>query len=100
VLFRFIPLTQYSGPGSGPGAGSGPGGWGGHMTMFPGSGLTMILLMVLVLLAGFWLLSALRKHSGGNAPEDARTLLDRRYARGEIDRETYLLMKRDLKEED
>ncbi len=57
-----------------------------------------IALIVLIVLAIVWL--ALRMHRDGaparERPPDALSELGRRYARGEIERETYLQQRQDL----
>ena len=70
----------------------GPWGWFPFMWIFP-----LIFLVVLLLLpfrGGGWPMC------GGRGPrgrkESAREILDRRYARGEISREEYQQMKKDL----
>jgi putative membrane protein len=65
--------------------------------------LLMLLLWGGLILLAVWLVSVLfprnRRESALPADSDlnAREILDRRYARGELDREQYELMKRDLK---
>jgi putative membrane protein len=75
------------------------GGWMG------GYGLLGLLLMVLVwgglLALGIWLVGVLFPRAGRQQPVDettmsARQILDRRYARGELSREQYQVMVRDL----
>jgi putative membrane protein len=69
-------------------------GWGGF--------LGMILVWVLLIAGSVWLVKAL--FSGGKSnqaadfvgDEKAVDILDRRYARGEISREEYEIMKKDL----
>lgn len=57
--------------------------------------------LVLLVLAAVWLV---RQLTAGGRPKDAVSApvplaeLDRRYARGEIDRETYLSVRKDLTE--
>jgi len=69
--------------------------WG--WMMFGGAHMLIFWLVVLLLIVA--LLRWLRKDSDGEGSKDRtpRELLDERYARGEIDRETYLRMKEDLK---
>ena len=77
------------------------GGIGGFM--FPGFGLIIIIVLVIVVL---WALSGNR--SGGRTsngpgnlpaqPESALDIIKRRYARGEISKEEFEQMKRDLLE--
>jgi putative membrane protein len=78
------------------------GGWMG------GYGLLGLLLMVLVWAALFalaiWLVSVLFPRIGRQQQVDettmsARQILDRRYARGELSREQYQVMVRDLTQE-
>ena len=78
------------------------GGWMG------GYDLLGLLLMVLVwgglLALGIWLVSVLFPRIGRQQPVDetdmsARQILDRHYARGELSREQYQVMVRDLTQE-
>ncbi|MGE4293220.1 MAG: SHOCT domain-containing protein [Desulfovibrio sp.] len=90
----FLPAAQYGG---GPGSGMNGFGtnWGGHMYM-PFGGLFMIVLLVVCV--GLVLL--VLRNAAGRPPRDAAPssleMLKGRYARGEIDRETYLAIKADL----
>jgi putative membrane protein len=73
----------------------------GHMTWF-GMWWWWILLLVLVIFV-VWVITAASRRSGGAAglgvSDDApETIVKRRYAAGEIDRETYERMLADLKE--
>lgn len=58
----------------------------------------MILVWLLFIAGGYFLIKALldnnQRQSG--QPEDPLTILERRYANGEIDREEYLKRKKDL----
>jgi len=69
--------------------------WG--WMMFGGAHMMIFWLVALLLIVA--LLKWLRQGSDGEGSKDRtpRELLDERYARGEIDRETYLRMKEDLK---
>ncbi|MHB0858786.1 MAG: SHOCT domain-containing protein [Anaerolineae bacterium] len=63
-------------------------------------GLFIVAVLVVVVLG---LLFWLRRHSAGRAPGDAteptaRQILDAHYARGELDRDEYLRMRRELAE--
>jgi putative membrane protein len=65
--------------------------------------LFMLLLWAGLIALAIWLVSALfprtaRPASSGDQDLSARRILDRRYARGEITREQYELMKRDISE--
>ena len=77
--------------------------------MMAGFGMVGLLLMLFfwvgVIAIGVWLVKAI---FSGNSPtstsfnqpgSSARDLLDRRYARGEITREQYQLIKQDLEED-
>ncbi|MES9995128.1 SHOCT domain-containing protein [Desulfovibrio aminophilus] len=81
-------FAQY-GPGSGPGFGPG----GSYQMMSPlGGGLVMLLGLALVIILAVWLL---RRPGGGN-DETPLTILKARYARGEISREEFERMKKDI----
>ena len=60
--------------------------------------LVGIALLVLIILAIVWLAVRLRRddRDGVRAPSSAVDELERRYARGEIDREAYLQIRGDL----
>jgi len=65
--------------------------------------LFMLLLWAGLIALAIWLVSALFPRAAGPATSgdgnaSARQILDRRYARGEITREQYELMKRDISE--
>lgn len=64
-------------------------GWGGFMGLI----WIVLLVVVLVLLAGF-----LRTGRDRDAGPGAREILDRRYARGEIDRDEYQRRLSDLEQ--
>jgi putative membrane protein len=74
---------------------------GGSMGPMMGWGVVGLLISValvgalvgLAIAAAAWLW---RRREPAGAPVTARAALDLRYARGEIDREQYLLMRRDL----
>ena len=76
------------------------------MGMGMGFGVFGLLLMILfwggLIVGAIWLVSALfpgssrRPTSGADHPHSPREILDTRYARGEITREQYELMKQDL----
>lgn len=87
------PLVQY---GQGPGMNSGPGsGW--RMMSPLGGGLLSVLALVAAVALIAWLLG----HSGRGPRRQGETPLDilkKRYARGEIDRETFERMRNDLRD--
>jgi putative membrane protein len=64
--------------------------------------LVMLLFWAGLVVLAAWLVRALFPHDGRHAApaagrgQDAREILNRRYARGEITREQYELMKQDL----
>ena len=60
--------------------------------------LVSLALLVLIIVVVIWLVARLRGDSPANRGpgSGARDELDVRYARGELDRETYLQMRRDL----
>ena len=85
----------------GPALGIGPHGyfypwqsglWLGAMVLW------MLLFWALVIGGIVWLISALRSREAPEGPEDPLETLRRRYARGEITREQYEEMRRDLQE--
>ena len=59
--------------------------------------LWMVLFWALVIGGIVWLISALRPREAAAGPEDPLETLRRRYARGEITREQYEEMRRDLR---
>lgn len=81
-------FAQY-GPGSGPGFGPG----GGYQMMSPlGGGLVMLLGLALVVILAVWLL----RRPGSGADDTPLAILKTRYARGEISREEFERMKKDI----
>jgi putative membrane protein len=90
---QLAPLAQY-------GPMHGPGGWGGGWRFFPlgGAGLVIVIGLVILLV----LLVVRRRTREGAGREGPREtpldVLNKRYAAGEIDRETYLRAKKDLEE--
>lgn len=66
-------------------------GWG----MFMGP-LFWIFMVVGVVLLARWLMGSTTADSKNRTQESALEILNKRYARGEIDRETYERMKKDL----
>jgi len=60
--------------------------------------LFTIALLVLAVLAIIWLVRQLTRHPGGGAASADHVMreLELRYARGEIDRETFLKIRKDL----
>lgn len=71
-----------------------PSGWDGHMMNMPVGGLPMIL--VLGAIVAFIILM-IRGRSGG-PEESSMDILKRRYANGEIDKEQFEQMKKELGE--
>jgi putative membrane protein len=73
-------------------------GWGMGFGIF--GLLFMLLFWVILILAAVWLVRALfgngRPRYSNHEPQSAREILDQRYARGEITREQYEMMKKDL----
>jgi len=65
-----------------------------------GGGLLMVLFWIVLIAGAIWLVMAIfnsgRSTSPGERDLSAREILDRRFARGEITRAQYDLMKRDL----
>jgi putative membrane protein len=89
----FSPAQQYGGPGNY---------WGPHMMWSGGywGGSFMIIFWILVIAAIFFGIRWAAR-SGGSTPgpdrkESALDVLKRRYASGEIDRDQFLSMKKDL----
>jgi len=68
--------------------------------MFFGGGIVMILFWIGLIALAVWLAQALfngARHASATGGElSAQEILDRRFARGEITREQYDLMKQDL----
>lgn len=60
----------------------------------------MLLFWIILILGAVWLVRAVfgngRPRSTSNEPQSAREILDQRYARGEITREQYEIMKEDI----
>ncbi len=83
----------------GPAFGMGPYGyfypW--HSGLWLGAMVLWMLLFWALVIGGIaWLISALRPREAPGGPEDPLETLRRRYARGEITREQYEEMRRDL----
>ncbi len=70
--------------------GSGHYWWGGGWGMFP---LMMPFFMILIVVAVLYLLFGRR---GGQGPESAMDILKKRYAKGEITKEEFEQIKKDL----
>ena len=65
------------------------------------SGILGVALIVLVVVGIVWLVRQLGRQDGrGGRDRSAIAELERRYARGEVDRETYLAIRRDLEADD
>ncbi len=68
-------------------------GWGGYWV------IGMVLFWMVLIGGGIWLFRSLSSPNDQNQQQgrtDAREILDQRYARGELDREQYQTMKKDL----
>jgi putative membrane protein len=90
-LYReFIPGSYGYGYGGHMMGGMGGWGMGGLMLVFWGLVLFGLILMI------NWLLAATRSESNGRRTCDALDILKTRYAKGEIDREDYEQMRREL----
>lgn len=72
--------------------GSGPPGWDGHMMYMPYGGLPMIL----ILGAFFIFIVLMLRGRNTRREESPLDILKRRYANGEIDKERFEQMKKDL----
>ena len=83
---RFLPAAQAGG--------SGPVRMGRAHDVFPFGGLSMILILGVLVV---FVVLALRRGSGGRE-ETPLAILKRRYAKGEIDKEEFECMKRELGE--
>ncbi|AMK12699.1 MAG: SHOCT domain-containing protein [Pseudodesulfovibrio sp.] len=83
---RFLPAAQAGG--------GGPSGWDGHMMYSPFGGFSMILILGVLVV---FVVLALRRGDGGRE-ETPLAILKRRYAKGEIDKEEFERMKRELGE--
>lgn len=81
-----VPLIQ-AGPRTGP--------WDGHMMYFPFGGLPMLLIGGAIIIG---CLFAMRSFSQKGNGKSALDILNKRYANGEIDRDTYRQMKRDIED--
>ena len=68
------------------------GGWGMGWLMIVFWGLVLFGLILMI----HWLLTAIRNEKSGPADADAQEILKRRYARGEIDRDQYDQMRKEL----
>lgn len=66
----------------------------GHFMGFGGGFMWIILLLLIALVV--WLVLGVSNRERSSSQTSAREILDRRYARGEIDHDTYERMKRDL----
>ncbi len=83
--------------GYGPGFGM-MGGWGGG-AMFPFSGIFGLLVLALVIAALVWVVRGILRHDHEPRAGQAAgglTVLDQRYARGEINRDEYLQKRADI----
>jgi putative membrane protein len=72
-------------------------GWGGWGFGFPGFG--MIVIWVLIIVLAVWLVRAFvgtGTDAGPRTGKSARQVLEERYARGEIDRDEFEQKRRDL----
>ncbi|MFV1949940.1 MAG: SHOCT domain-containing protein [Anaerolineales bacterium] len=68
-------------------------GWGSYWV------IGMVLFWIVLIGGGIWLFRSLSSPNDQNQQQgrtDAREILDQRYARGELDREQYQTMKKDL----
>jgi len=76
---------------------SGAGSWmGGMMPMGGGMMLVGLVWLALLVAAGAAIVWLILRGRGRQTDPNARQVLDVRYARGELDRETYLRMRADL----
>ncbi len=96
----FIPLILGRGYYIGPGI-IGPGMMGRFGFPFFGGGIMMLLFWILVIIGGIWLVQSLTRgnvQSTWSTPnrETPLDILKARYARGEINKEQFEEMKRDL----
>jgi len=60
-------------------------------------GLGMIFWVAILVLIVYFIVQLFRRQTGYSGQNDALRILQERYARGEIDRDTYERMKNDLK---
>jgi putative membrane protein len=72
----------------------GPGEWFPSMWIFPL--IFLVVILFIVLRGGGWRICGGHGMQTRDRRESAREILDRRYASGEISREEYLQMKKDL----
>lgn len=96
MFWNNLPMTaQY---------GHGPGNWGwGHMMPFGGWGMILLLLIVVIVVVGLLRTSGRQSGSTASLPgtgekESPLDILKKRYARGEIDKDQFEQMKKDLQE--
>jgi putative membrane protein len=74
--------------------GGGPAdGWSGHMMSTPYGGLMMLIILAAVVYFVFIATRGSGRSDNGPSPLDT---LNQRYAKGEIDKETYERMKKDI----
>jgi putative membrane protein len=76
------------------GSSTGPGRWEGHMMNTPYGGFMMLLVGAAVIV---FIILIVRGFSRKNVDASPLEILKRRYAQGEIDKETYEKMKQDIK---
>lgn len=71
-------------------------GWDGHMA-WGWMGLWWIIILVFIGVLAWFALSAARRTAGRSTEETPEQAVKRRYARGEIDRDTYQRILEDLR---
>ena len=102
VLLAAVMMPMFWAPANGAWPGWHHGGWmwgGGWPWMMVFMGLFWVLLIALLALLGFWLVSQSQGRGPGRSPgNDALRIAQERYARGEISREEYEQLRRDLEQ--
>ncbi|QGY42078.1 SHOCT domain-containing protein [Pseudodesulfovibrio cashew] len=72
---------------------NGSGNWDGHMMNTPFGGLMMVLIVAAIAYFVFISMRSSNRKDGNDSPLE---ILKQRYARGEIDKETYARMKEEI----
>jgi putative membrane protein len=92
ILVAFLVWFALDGPGTGANGGYAPRGW----FFFPFGFLILLFVLFMIIRIAFWSVRWGRGGGGGGRRYGPNAILRARYARGEITREQYLQMQRDL----